>query len=123
MLAGLCLAEPLIAKYKAGQSMKVLVLGTGTGVLTMFLRQHFAISLDSITTVEIDGDILRLAKDHFGFDPETTDKLVSVEADAYNYVMGMPDQYDMIFFDVNYEEEGNKGVSPPPKYFEPDFMN
>jgi len=49
------------------KKLNILVLGTGTGVLPMFLRQHFSALLEKITTVEIDAGILLAGKDHFGF--------------------------------------------------------
>lgn len=89
MVAGLCLGEPLIAKFKAGQKLKVLVCGTGTGVLTMYIRQHFQACLESITSVEIDQETLTVAKNHFGFDPETLENVNSVQADAFEFVQGL----------------------------------
>jgi hypothetical protein len=38
MLAGLCLAEPFLEKVKADSKLRILVCGTGTGVLTMYVR-------------------------------------------------------------------------------------
>ena len=90
MLAGLALVcEKLAAKVKAseeGKKLNILVLGTGTGILTMFLRQHFAPCLEKITTVEIDAGVLLVARDHFGLKVEDDPLIDSVCADAYEFV-------------------------------------
>jgi len=122
MISGLSLiGETLIQKAKNSEKLNVLVLGTGAGVLPMFLSQHFAGNLESLTTVDINPTILKIATEFFGFNPSKTIK--SEIADACEYVSkAKPDTFDIIFMDLNYEEEDVK-VSPPKKFFEPDFIN
>ena len=71
MLSGLCLiAEKLCAQIKNAElnkKLNILVLGTGVGVLPMFLKQAFSKHLEKVTTVEIDAGVLLAASDHFGF--------------------------------------------------------
>lgn len=121
MISGLSLiGEALIEKAKNFAKLNVLVLGTGAGVLPMFLRQHFASQLDSLVTVDINPTILKVAQDFFGFHPDTI--LRSEIADAYDYVnKAKPETFDIIFIDLNYEEDDIK-VSPPKKFLEPDFI-
>jgi len=85
MLAGLCLiSEKLSAKVKATEhKLNILVLGTGTGILPMFLRTHFAKNLQKITTVEIDAGVLLAGRDYFGFHTEHEPLIESVCADAH----------------------------------------
>ena len=122
MLGGLCLAEPLIQKIKNGSKLRLLVCGTGTGIFTMYLRQHFSQCMESVTTVEIDGDILNLAKEHFGFGADQDDSIISIQADAFEFVQSESQKYDLIFFDVDYCEDEKKSVSPPAKYLTTEFM-
>ena len=63
--------------------------------------------MESVTTVEIDPEILKVGREYFGFDPSQDDKVVSVEADAYEYILNLQEKFDLILFDVNYEEEGD----------------
>jgi spermidine synthase len=142
MFSGLCLAaEKLCEKIKnaemnqklnalvvgtgigiKNEKLNILVLGTGTGILTMFIRQHFSTFLEKVTTVEIDASVLLAAKDHFGFNAEEDPLIDSLNCDAFEFVWGQSaNTYDMVFFDVNYEE-GEDKVSPPLKYLQPDFL-
>jgi len=61
-------------------------LGTGTGILTMFIRQHFSAFLEKVTTVEIDAGVLLAAKNHFGFNAEEDPLIDSVNCDAFEFV-------------------------------------
>ena len=98
--------------------MRVLVCGTGAGVFTMFVRQHF--DLEQLVTVDVNPDMLRVAHDHFGFHEDAV--IESKIADAYEFVKSTaPESFDMIFMDVNYEE-GDTKVSPPLKFFDADFI-
>ena len=126
MIAGLCLvAEKLCAQLKnteLNKKLNILVLGTGTGVLPMFLKQHFATHLDKITTVDIDARVLLAGRDHFGFNAEHDAQIESVCADAYDFVSTLDaNQFDMILIDINNEDEA-EGVNPPFKFFAPEFL-
>ena len=103
--------------------MNILVLGTGTGVLPMFIKTHFAKYLEKVTTVEIDAGVLLVGRDHFGFNLDNEPQIESVCADAYEYVMGSDasGHYDMVFVDLNYED-GESKTSPPAKFFAPEFL-
>ena len=100
--------------------MNILVLGTGTGVLPMFLRQHFSTHLNKITTVEIDAGVLLVGRDHFGFNAEHDPQIDSINADAYEFVQSLDaNQFDMILIDIN-DEAGGEGYNPPFKFFSPE---
>ena len=102
--------------------MNILVLGTGTGVLPMFLRQHFSTHLNKITTVEIDAGVLLVGRDHFGFNAEHDPQIDSINADAYEFVQSLDaNQFDMILIDIN-DEAGGEGYNPPFKFFSPEFL-
>jgi spermidine synthase len=85
MLAGLSLvADSLVEKAKLNEKINVLILGTGAGVLAMFIRHHFAGNLDQLVTVDINPSIVKVAQDFFGFHPDSV--LKSEIADAYEFV-------------------------------------
>lgn len=121
MLAGLSLiGDDLVQKAKDAVKLNVLVLGTGAGVLPMFIRHQFAGCLESIVTVDINPEILRVAQEHFGLHPD--DVLKSEIADALEFVrQAKPESFDIVVMDVNYEE-GDVGINPPKKFFEPEFI-
>ena len=101
-----------------------MVLGTGTGILPMFLRQHFSAHLEKITTVEIDAGVLLAARDHYGFNAEHDPQINSVNADAFEFVQSSEvaeNHFDMIFIDINDDSEG-AGVNPPLKFLDPAFL-
>jgi len=122
MISGISLiGETLIQKAKNSEKLNILVLGTGAGVLPMFLSQHLAVNLESLTTIDINPTILKIATEFFGFN--LSSNLKSEIADAYEYIFNAkPDTFDIIFMDLNYEEDDVK-VSPPKKFFEPDLVN
>ena len=127
MLSGLCLVtEKVCAAIKnsdLNKKLNILVLGTGTGILTMFLRQHFSTFLEKITTVDNDAGVLLAGRDHFGFNAEHDPMIESVCADAHEFVWGQSaNSFDLVIMDVNYEED-SVNISPPLKFFTPEFLN
>jgi spermidine synthase len=104
----------LTLKLGEKTGLRILVLGTGAGLLSMFLRSQLDTKLAEIVTVDINPEIIKIAKEYFGFQEDA--KLKSVIADAYRYVL------DMIFMDVNYEED-NVQLSPPRKFLTTEFLN
>jgi hypothetical protein len=40
--------------------------------MPMFLNSHLGERIKKITTIDINGDMLKVAKDHFGFHTEGT---------------------------------------------------
>lgn len=121
MLAGPALSLKLADKEK----LRILVLGTGAGLLPMFLRNQLDAKLHEIITVDINPEVIKVAKEYFGFKED--EKLKSVIADAYQYVLDYqvgttPDtKFDMIFMDINYEED-NVHLSPPRKFLTQEFL-
>ena len=70
--------------------------------------------------MDINPEIVKVAKEYFGFLED--EKVKSVIADAYQYVLDYSQpKFDMIFMDVNYEE-GNLHLSPPLKFLDPKFL-
>lgn len=62
-----------------------------------------------------------MAKDYFGLVED--EKLKSYTQDAYKFVQdSQKEKFDMIFMDINYEEE-NLALSPPLKFIETAFLD
>lgn len=72
MLSGLGLCKNLATK----DNIRVLVLGTGAGLLPMFFKTQLGDKLGKIVTVDINTDIIQVAKEYFGLVEDT--KLKSV---------------------------------------------
>jgi len=128
MLAGLCLiSKNLCPKIKNdNKKLNILVLGTGTGILPMFLSRHFGSYVEKITTVEIDSGVLIAGRDYFGFQTESEPLIESLCADAFDWVMSNDSAnglFDLILVDINYEEDGESKISPPIKFFSAEFIS
>ena len=81
MLAGPALTLRLAEKG----ALRILVLGTGAGLLPMFLRGQLSDKLAEIITVDINPEVIKIATEYFGFKED--EKLKSVIADAHKYVL------------------------------------
>jgi len=119
MLAGLFLASNLSLNKK----LKILHLGTGAGVMPMFLRTQLDECLESITTIDNNANMLKIAEKYFGFHPD--EKLVSLCQDAYEYIentkLPKDNLFDIAIMDINYTEE-DLHISPPWKFLTTEFL-
>merc|ERR1712183_989309 len=97
------------------------MIGTGPGIFTTFIRNHFANSLEKLVTIETNAAVLKVAQDHFGFDTDEDPIFDLVNGDTYEFVMKHPEEkFDLIFLDQgNYES----GMTPAAKLHEPEFLN
>lgn len=86
----------------------------------MFLRSQLGEHLKELITVDILPEIIKIAKEYFGF---VEDEQVKSEiADAYEYVnKGTQNKFDLIFVDINYEE-AELELSPPMKFLETSWL-
>lgn len=64
--------------------LRVLHLGTGAGIMPMFLKTQLRDKVEKIVTIDINDSMLRLAEKFFGFVPDS--QLESVCADAFKWV-------------------------------------
>jgi spermidine synthase len=87
MLAGLALSE---------EPRRILVVGLGGGTLPMFLRKHYPDA--TIDAVDIDPDIVYVAKEFFGFREDSRMK-AHVE-DGRRFIAKSRQPYDVIFLDA-----------------------
>jgi len=86
-LAGLALAGPV---------RRVLVIGLGAGTLPVFLHKHF--SAATIDAVEIDPEVVRVAKAYFGL--KVDERLRVHVADGRRFIEAVRLPYDVIFLDA-----------------------
>ena len=89
------LAAPLMADGLKKDSMKILILGNGTGTFASQCRRYFGQS--HVTGVEIDEKITKVAKEYFKL-PEDAD-VVTYDGRAYLNVSD--ETYDVIMVDAN----------------------
>lgn len=75
----------------------VLALGMGAGSIVETIREHFH-SQAFIELVEIDAQIIAIAKDEFEI--EKFDNISIVHNDAYEYVQQTNKKFDLIIVDV-----------------------
>ena len=87
MLAGLALSE---------EPRRILVVGLGGGTLPMFLRKHYPDA--TIDAVDIDPDVVTVAKEFFGFREDNRMKAHVI--DGRQFIEKSRQPYDVIFLDA-----------------------
>jgi len=65
-------------------SINALHLGTGAGIMPMFLKEQLGDKLTKVTTIDNNPSMLKVAEKYFGFLPG--DKIESLCGDAYEFV-------------------------------------
>lgn len=76
---------------------KVLEIGLGGGRTASYLARHMGADLD-ITSVELDPDVIAMAKKYFGVTESKTLRLVA--KDGRNFLRDTKDAYDLIMVDA-----------------------
>lgn len=97
-------------------NLKNLVIGLGGGGLHNYLNQN--LKHLSLVTIEIDPEIVKVAKDHFGLVEDATRSEIVVE-DGLKYLKEKTKerlQFQSILFDVDSKDQ-SLGISCPPKEF------
>ncbi|XP_066141878.1 eEF1A lysine and N-terminal methyltransferase homolog isoform X1 [Euwallacea fornicatus] len=105
------IATYLVAKEKAN----VVVLGLGGGGLCSFLRKFLAGG--EITAIEIDAEMLKIAKQWFDF--ALNEKLKAIIQDGLDYIQELDNEgsnVDALLCDVD-NKSSDIGMSCPPKEF------
>jgi spermidine synthase len=83
---------------------RILVVGVGGGTMPMFLRKYYPNA--RIDAVDIDPDVVHVAKTYFGFRED--DRLKAHVGDGRAFVEDTRDPYDIIFLDAF----GTRNVPP-----------
>ncbi len=86
----------LAAAFVQSQPQHILQIGLGGGGLNRFLR--IAYPDTRITTVELDGEVLAVAKKYMAYRPDDRDK-VAIE-DGRSFVKKSPEKWDWIIVDA-----------------------
>ncbi|MBI5693090.1 MAG: fused MFS/spermidine synthase [Verrucomicrobia bacterium] len=79
-----------------GEPRRILIVGLGGGTLPMFLRRHYPAAV--IDAVEIDPDVVRVARRYFGFTED--ERLQAHTGDGRAFIEKNRQPYDLIFLDA-----------------------
>lgn len=79
------------------RSKNALILGLGGGCVLKSLRKEFKF-LGYITAVDIDPVIIAIAEKEFGVVPDEKTRIVC--SDAFDYMLGDPEKFDLIIIDL-----------------------
>lgn len=79
-----------LAPGLVNKPMEVLHLGTGAGIMPMFLQSQFGDNISKITTIDNSENMLKVAERYFGFQSENG-KIDSLCEDAYSFVENSKD--------------------------------
>jgi spermidine synthase len=93
--AGLALAEDV---------KRIMIVGLGGGTMPVFLRHYYPKA--TIDVVEIDPDVVKVAKDYFGFREDAA--LRAHVGDGRKFVESVREPYDVVFLDAF----GTRNVPP-----------
>lgn len=75
---------------------RVLVVGLGGGTLPMFLRHYYPNA--TIDAVDIDPDVVRVAKEYFGFKEDA--RMRGIVGDGRAFIEKTREPYDILFLDA-----------------------
>lgn len=90
----------------------ILVLGMGGGSVIHSLRTKFEYK-KNIVAVEIDSQIIKLAKEEFGIAP--SEELQIIEGDAFEFVKNSNSKFQLIIIDLFID------LNVPPIFYEKEF--
>eukprot|EP00118_Oscarella_pearsei_P016535 m.158478 g.158478 ORF g.158478 m.158478 type:complete len:692 (+) comp38743_c0_seq11:626-2701(+) len=111
MISGLAWLECL----SEAEGISVLVIGLGGGGLISYLS-HFFPSF-KLTVVDIDADIVAIAKTWFGFqESKNVDVIVADGLEYISQAEKVSRQFDVIMFDID-SKDLTKGLTAPPQSF------
>jgi len=91
-----------------------LILGTGAGILPMFIHNTMNKIIGSLITVDIDETIVNIGRDYYGFNPGNDSSFKSEIADANEYLRNgaMPGKTNTLFIDIA-SSDANESYIPP----------
>ena len=117
MIAGLTIYHNLFQELKNLESeVKCAVLGTGAGMLPMFLYLTMSDTLKHIDTIDIDEEIVTIGKEYFGFRDNTDQGFRSLICDANIYLTQEIEKgsLNIMFIDIGSSDSGEPEI--PPKF-------
>lgn len=78
------------------EPQRALVVGLGGGTLPMFLRHYYPTA--TIDAVDIDPDVVRVAKEYFGFKEDA--RMRGIVGDGRAFIEQAREPYDILFLDA-----------------------
>ncbi|CAF3754875.1 unnamed protein product [Rotaria sordida] len=115
-----CLKTHFLATKNSQPSGNWLLIGLGGGVLTMKLIRAFP--KIHLTGVDIDSEMIRIAKKWFGLDDSLTK---CVTDDGIKYLQQQVEEktiYDVIIFDVNNDDSQSPLRCPHPAFLDNEIL-
>jgi len=103
--------ESFFSEMKESSQISALLIGLGGGLLSSFLI-NFMPHLE-LSVVEIDSEMLKVAKDYFGL---PTEKINVIIDDGLKFIQSTESQYNLIFIDAD-SKSTKEGLSCPPADF------
>jgi spermidine synthase len=93
-----------------------LVLGTGAGILPMFIYKTMSPIIARLNTLDIDESIVNIGKDYFGLSTELGKNFRSEIGDAVEYLdkEALPGKTNALFIDIASSEADVAHI--PPKF-------
>lgn len=119
IVAGLALFE----KIKSSK-VSLLLIGLGGGSLPMFIYSHFL--QVHLTVVELDPDIVEVARNWFDF--RESERMKLVVGDGIQFIKEASSaspsttKYDIVIFDVDSKDASKALSCPPPQFIEEETM-
>lgn len=107
IVAGFALLEK-----NQSDDVQLLLIGLGGGSLPMFIYTHFPRIYT--TVVELDPDIVDVAKNWFGF--QESERMTLTVGDGLEVLKENSKNYDIVVFDID-SKDTTKGLSCPPAVF------
>ena len=92
--------------------VQLLLIGLGGGSLPMFIYNHFPHVYT--TVIELDPDIVDVAKNWFGF--QESERMKLIVGDGLDLLKEIPEKYHIVVFDID-SKDSTKGLSCPPAAF------
>ncbi|HEY0335719.1 MAG TPA: fused MFS/spermidine synthase [Burkholderiales bacterium] len=80
----------------ASEPRRIMIVGLGGGTMPMFLHHYYPNA--TIDVVDIDADVVHVAKEYFGFRED--DKLHAHIGDGRQFVESVREPYDLVFLDA-----------------------
>ncbi|MDB5864553.1 MAG: hypothetical protein JWO70_2359 [Betaproteobacteria bacterium] len=86
------------------EPLRIMIVGLGGGTMPMFLRHYYPKA--AIDVVDIDPDVVHVAKEYFGFREDAS--LKAHVGDGRKFVESVREPYDVVFLDAF----GTRNVPP-----------
>ncbi|XP_028398377.1 eEF1A lysine and N-terminal methyltransferase-like [Dendronephthya gigantea] len=114
IVAGFALLEKV-----QNSEVQVLLIGLGGGSLPMFIYTHFPHIY--ATVVELDPDIVDVARNWFGF--QESERMKLIVADGLAVLKESSKKYDVVIFDIDAKDTTKALSCPPPVFLSEETLN